>query len=677
MTLPDFAKRSARFGAILLACSCHAAIAAPQDGETPSVSRPVVQGTGRSTSTELNEALMRVARSPRDTGALVDAGRAALRLGDADAALGFFRRADQVSPGNAAIKAQIAGVLVTADKPVEAIGYYDDAERAGGDTGSFAGARGLAYDLVGDNGTAQRWYQVALARNPGDDEVRQRYALSLAIAGDSRAADSVLAPLIQKQDRSAWRVRTFIMAISGKEDEAVSIARATMPADLAQGISPYLRYMSRLTRAQQAAAANFGRFPRAADIGRDDQTVREYALAHPPAAVGAALVPSGEPMGGAASASRTRVSREKRRRPGRGGEEDAARLARGEAPQPPVPVTGKRTAQAELPPVPASAPAPAPTPTPAPAPVRMAQAELPPVTRQTGTPVPAPTPASAPVPALSPAPTQTARTQAVATPGFTSVPQTAKDVPTPTPAPTPAVTPAPAPTPVRTAEAAPAPAPAPSTPSFDLAMIDKPRSAVAPTPAPLQPAPVPATAPAAGGEAAPTNSEPVDFSAAFDSFRPPASEAQHSVAAVDIDKIQPTRGPSPEELRAAARAKAAQEKAEAEARAAKAKADAEAKKQRDLERANPARVWVQVATGANRGWMGQEWSRLSRQAPKAFARHSAYVTPWNRVYRLLAGPFRTEAEARTFLNELSKENVDGFVFTSDAGQVVDRVVVKK
>lgn len=208
-------------------------------------------------------------------------------------------------------------------------------------------------------------------------------------------------------------------------------------------------------------------------------------------------------------------------------------------------------------------------------------------------------------------------------------------------------------------------------------MIDKPRSAVAPTPAPLQPAPVPATAPAAGGEAAPTNSEPVDFSAAFDSFRPPASEAQHSVAAVDIDKIQPTRGPSPEELRAAARAKAAQEKAEAEARAAKAKADAEAKKQRDLERANPARVWVQVATGANRGWMGQEWSRLSHQAPKAFARHSAYVTPWNRVYRLLAGPFRTEAEARTFLNELSKENVDGFVFTSDAGQVVDRVVVKK
>lgn len=691
MTPTISAKRGARFGALLLACTSQFAIAAPQEG-APVVSRPVVQSTTRSTSTELNEALMRVARNPRDVDALIDAGSAALRLGDVDAALGFFRRADDVSPGNAGIKIKIAGAFVRADKPVEAIGYFDDAERAGGDTAGFASDRGLAYDLVGDNGTAQRWYQVALAHNPSDEEVRLRYALSLAIAGDQRSADNVLAPLIQRQDRSAWRVRTFTMAISGKEEDAVSTARATMPTDLAEAISPYLRYMPRLTRAQQAAAANFGRFPRAADIGRDEPSVRQYALAHPPApTVGAGLVPAGQPLGGGEASSKVKVSREKRRRPGRGGEQDMARLATANAPTPaappppPPPAGTGRSVQGELPalkhpepmavapPNSAPQPAPAPTPTPAPAPVRVAQTERPTVVTPTPTYTPAPNPAPTPSPTV--------------TPGFTSVwnphnPEqeaprtiTPQAAPATTPAPTPAPTPVAAP--VRTAQAMPpASAPSPSPSTFDLAKIDSPAAGQSSA----APAPTPATAPAPSRSAtagrAPTNDQPVDFSAAFDSFEPPASEAKSSVAAVDLDKIEPPRGPSPEERRAAAREKAAKDKAEAEARAAKAKADAEAKKQRELERANPARVWVQVATGGNRGWMGHEWTDIAKQAPKLFAKRSAYVTPWNRVYRLLAGPFKTEAEARSFLNELSKEKIEGFVFTSDAGQVIDKIAAK-
>ncbi|MDE2563604.1 MAG: SPOR domain-containing protein [Sphingomonadales bacterium] len=724
MTPTVSATRGARLAALLLACTGPSAIAASQES-APVVSQPVVQGTRPSTSTELNEALIRVARNPRDVDALIDAGSAALRLGDVDAALGFFRRADEVSPGNPQIKAKIAGAMVRANRPVEAIGYYDDAERAGGDTASFAADRGLAYDLVGDNGTAQRWYQVALARDPANDEVRRRYALSLAIAGDQRAADSVLGPLIQRQDRSAWRVRTFVMAISGKDDEAVSIARATMPPDLADGIAPYLRYMPRLTRAQQAAAANFGRFPRAADIGRDDQTVRQYALAHPSApAVGAGLVPSGEPLGaGGAGSGKVKVSREKRRRPGRGGEEDQARLASATpqpaaaltapAAEPPAPPTASRSPQGELPALkhpepmavasPQTRPTPTPTPTltptltPQPAPVRVAQAERP--AAVTPTPVPAPAPAPSATPPSS--------TRVTVTPGFTSVwnphnpdqeaPRVVTKEATPTPSPTPAPppsapTPTPTPAPVLARQLAPASAPAPAsnqTPSrstFDLAMIDKPSrqqetaasSAIA-APAPAStPAPTPAPAPVQPRPeaSAPTNDKPVDFSAAFDSFEPPASEARPTVAAVDLAKIEPTRGPSPEERRAAARALAEKQKAEAEAAAAKAKAEAEARKQRELERANPARVWVQVSTGANRGWMDEEWAKVAKQAPKLLAKRSAWVTPWNRVYRLLTGPFKTEAEARSFLNELSKEKVDGFIFSSDAGQVIDKIKTK-
>jgi len=288
-------------GALLLGCA-GAALAQPaDDDEGPaSVSRPVVQSTtgGTSSGQMLNAALSRLARDPRNISALIDAGNAALRLGDTDAAVGFFTRADQVQPGNGQVKAQIGAAMLRGEAPLEAIRYFDEAQQAGADPVAMAADRGLAYDLVGDNANAQRQYQLAQSRG-AVDEVTRRYALSLAIAGDRRGAETVLAPLVQRQERAAWRVRTFIMAITGNPDEAVAIAYASMPQDLAAGIAPYLRYMPRLTPAQQAAAANLGKFPRAADIGRDEPRVAQYAALHPRAPrLDAGLIPQGAALGG-------------------------------------------------------------------------------------------------------------------------------------------------------------------------------------------------------------------------------------------------------------------------------------------------------------------------------------------------------------------------------------------
>jgi hypothetical protein len=115
-----------------------------------------------------------------------------------------------------------------------------------------------------------------------------------------RGSEAALSPLLTRQDKSAWRVRAFSLAIRGEQTQAVSIANATMPATLAAGIAPYLRYMPQLTRAQQAAAANLGRFPRASEIGHDDARIAQYA---PPSSgrlatgADAGLVPSGQPLG--------------------------------------------------------------------------------------------------------------------------------------------------------------------------------------------------------------------------------------------------------------------------------------------------------------------------------------------------------------------------------------------
>jgi Flp pilus assembly protein TadD len=240
--------------------------------------------------------LARLARDPRDVNALIDAGNAALAMGDVDAATGFFARADQLSPENARVKAGLAGALVRSENPFDAIPLFAEAERAGGMTPKLAADRALAYDLVGDNVTAQRYYREALAAGPNNEATR-RLALSQAIGGDKVGMETTLAPLLQRQDKAAWRTRAFALAVLNRPEEAVEIAYSTMPKDMAAAVAPYLRYMPRLTKAQQAAAANFGHFPRAADIGRDDPRMARYASAKRVVGADAALVPNGKPLG--------------------------------------------------------------------------------------------------------------------------------------------------------------------------------------------------------------------------------------------------------------------------------------------------------------------------------------------------------------------------------------------
>ena len=80
----------------------------------------------------------------------------------------------------------------------------------------------------------------------------------------------------------------------GEQSRAAAIVNQVMPADLAARINPYLEYMPRLTAAQQAAAANLGIFPRAADIGREDPRIARFAEE---GSVGSLLEPAGEPLG--------------------------------------------------------------------------------------------------------------------------------------------------------------------------------------------------------------------------------------------------------------------------------------------------------------------------------------------------------------------------------------------
>jgi Flp pilus assembly protein TadD len=289
-----------RSGVAMLACVL-AAASGPvlaQGG----ASRAVVQPVPPPALDDLNAALKDLSHDPANVAALLRAGWASLGIDDAQAALGFFRRAAAVQPQNGEIKAGLATALLRQGDPVSAVRLFAEAEAARAPMARFAADRGLALDLVGSNAAAQPFYRQALAQG-NDPEVVRRLALSQAIAGDQAASDATLLPLLQHRDLAAYRTRAFALAILGKGEEAVSIAQTMLPAQISSRLAPYLRYMPRLTRAQQAAAANLGQFPPASEIGRDDPQIAAFsgsAAAAPQvasAAPGARLVPTGEPLG--------------------------------------------------------------------------------------------------------------------------------------------------------------------------------------------------------------------------------------------------------------------------------------------------------------------------------------------------------------------------------------------
>ena len=295
---------------------------------------------------ELQNALQRLSLNPADIDALIDGGNAALLLGDPQAAIGFFARADEMSPGNGRVKAGLGSGLLLNENPYEALRLFAEALKLGVPETVFAADRGLAYDLVGNFDAAQGDYELALRRG-SDDETIRRYALSLAIAGDRVAAEAQLDPLLRKRDAAAWRTRAFVLAVTGDPQGAVAIADATMPKRMAASIEPFFRFMGKLTPAQQAAAAHFGNFPQSAAVGKDDPRNRQYASAGTPrprtGRADSGLIPVGEPLGPSADSKgrkTARADKSQRRRPGKLSRKEQAQIAaaQAEAAARPVPV---------------------------------------------------------------------------------------------------------------------------------------------------------------------------------------------------------------------------------------------------------------------------------------------------------------------------------------------------
>ncbi|MBW6528883.1 SPOR domain-containing protein [Sphingomonas sp. RHCKR7] len=681
----------------------------------------------------LAELVRRIGASPRDLSALVEAGELSFKLGDATAAAALYKRAEAIDPRNARVKGGIARILVNGERPGEALRYFDEAQRYGAVMARYADDRGLAYDLIGEQERAQRDYRLALAQGgaQGDDvdEIRRRYALSLGISGRQQEALTEIDALLRRSDRGAWRARAFILAMGGDVSGANRIATGMMPPGMAQGLAAFFQRLPTLNATDRAFAVHFGEVAptaaRLADsrmvpvlpaLGADPYAPRPVQLA---AATPAAPVAT-KPLSRGEQRRRLREAERQRQLAARAAPADRQLAARPSVT--PTPTVAVATAAPAPTTAASSTPAPrlasaAPAPAPAPVPTSVARSPVAPALA-----APRSTVGAAPATVTAAVATPSIPAPAAATQLAAAAPTYSRPAPAPTPAPAPArpvaVAPSPAmvaarPTPPRLGEdsilarivagisvpgaelgVAPMPGadrvvavaapPAPTGASLDEAAQAAERNAAADEQKRQRLAAakrVTTRDVAAEEPVAPTRARGKQLAAA-DKRRSPAAEEDEPPVTRKSARGRAAAEDEPAAKTAAAKKKAADRKPATSkdgdeddapaGKTGKGATRASARAAAKAEREEPARIWVQVAGGANPGDLGKAWKAAQGKAP-ALAGKRAYTTPLRATNRIVTGPFKTQAEARAMVNTLASQGLSAFTFTSEAGQKVSRL----
>ena len=623
---------------------------------------------GTTDADRLAEQMRAIAADPRNVIALVSAGELSLKLDDLSGAASLFARADKIDPRSGRVKAGEGALMLRSERPGEALRFFQQAESFGWTPNHYAAERALAYDLLGEQQRAQRDYRLALKQEPNDEAVRN-YALSLGISGQKDQALDQLAPLLRRQDRGAWRARAFILAMNGDLAGASTIATTMMPPSMAQGLQPFFERLPELGAIDRAFAVHFGEVRPTPERLADARLApvlsplpRESSM---PAQVASAAKPIPTPD------RRDTGRRRLRALPAPAANAGATGPAT-------VPLTTRRTTSAS-------------DQQPGRASYAAADSRIPsmissPPVRQPENKASGAAQVTDAVPAIrqsggqAPSPIASAAiTSPVSTPARESGRTAQASVST-----------APPPTATRPATQL-ANTATPASRDSESAILAKivaglpiPASELAVTPpdVSLSPDPVPARTTARGPApiARAVPSQPLKPSEKIDPAtleeKPIPTKTKRSAVTGEKAEAPVERVETPAEKRAAARKAALVEKKEAEKKAADKKAAEKKAAEVREARTNPSRIWVQLAGGANEDSLQRAFSAVKVKAPEVMDGHAGYSTPLRATNRVLTGPFKTDAEAQSFINKLAKKGVSAFSFTSDKGQKVERLSAK-
>lgn len=506
---------------------------------------------------------------------------------------------------------------LTLDNPQAALGFLSRAAQLRSEDGTVAALTGAAMVQLERPAEAMEHFERAARLGAAERLYLSDRGLAHDLLGRQDAAQrDYETALAQTNDGETQRRYALSLGISGQVDRAVQV------------LTPQLRSQDRAawrTRAMVLAIA-----------GRQAEA-QEIVRATMPGPIANNITPFLARLPGMTPAQQAAAAHF--------GALPGGTLPGGPRPTTPLPRPAAIAAAPVQPAPPPAVPRPAPT-TPAAAAPKAAPAAA---TRPTPIPLPPSTVAQ---------PTAAATTPTTPASGAAKAPTTPASGATTTPA-TPAsgATTAPATVTASTADSG-LPRATPRTVTLPVVQSDRPFAAP-PSSAAALPGAAPAPAPAVRA----------DLGAIIAALEIPADELRGTEGALDAAALERIKS----EQRSAALAAAEEKKREVAAARVKAEADAKAKAEADRKKANPARQWVQVATGANAGALAGDFGRLARKYPAEFKGQKAATAEWGRTRRLLVGPFPNARAAGTWLAALKKAGGDGFPWSSDAGEEVNPV----
>lgn len=167
-------------------------------------------------------------------------GEALLRVGEFDEAAEVFDKAirDGDSAGARVGKAK---ALIALDQPQSAISHLEAALKIE-ESGRVYNAFGVAYDLLGDHGTAQAYYRTGLDVSTGNLNLQNNLGLSLAVSGRHDEAIRVLRKSAASPRAKARNRLNLALAygIAGETEAAAETARIDLDeASVQQNLAFY------------------------------------------------------------------------------------------------------------------------------------------------------------------------------------------------------------------------------------------------------------------------------------------------------------------------------------------------------------------------------------------------------------------------------------------------------
>lgn len=181
-------------------------------------------------------------------------------LGATDAAINFYEQVLQLDPNNREAKLGTGQMLITRNRPNDAIPYLKELSKQDPENYKIFNLLGLAYDLKGEQETAQLNYGQGLKLAPDNISVLNNLALSFAFEGQYATSIKLLSKAINL-DYSVTKAHqnlVLVYVLSGEEDAGRQIGASLMTEEEMENNIRHYKWVETLSPGQRAQAIFLG-----------------------------------------------------------------------------------------------------------------------------------------------------------------------------------------------------------------------------------------------------------------------------------------------------------------------------------------------------------------------------------------------------------------------------------